>query len=53
LLYATAAAAAVMMFSSYGLWQIWFVGMLGFTAIACAIAIKVTSVSDAAEANPA
>lgn len=51
-LYATAGAAAVMIFSSYGLWQIWFVGMLAFSAIACAIAIKVSSTPIAAEANP-
>jgi O-antigen ligase len=42
-MYATAAAAAVMLFSSYGLWQLWFVGMLAFTAIACSVAIKVSS----------
>ncbi|HPG88089.1 MAG TPA: hypothetical protein PLD46_00425 [Hyphomicrobium sp.] len=43
LIYATASAAGVMLFSSYGLWQLWFVGLLGFSAVACAIAIRLSA----------
>jgi O-antigen ligase len=52
-MYATAAAGTVMLLSSYGLWQIWFVGMLASTAIACEIAIKVSSAPPATEQGPA
>lgn len=41
--YATAAATTVMLFASYGLWQVWFIGLLGFAAVCCTIAIRLSS----------
>lgn len=42
-LYASAAATMVMLYSSYGLWQLWLIGMLCFVAIAASIAIKLST----------
>jgi O-antigen ligase len=42
-LFATAAATMIMLFSSYGLLQVWFIGLLGFVTIACAIAIRLST----------
>lgn len=48
-LFATAAATMIMLFSSYGLLQVWFIGLLGFVTIACAIAIRLST--DAAKVS--
>ena len=42
-MYATAAATTVMLFASYGLWQVWFIGLLGFAALSSMIAIRLSA----------
>lgn len=44
--YATAIAASVLLFSSYGLWQLWLIGLLTFSTIACAIVFRLSSQPD-------
>jgi O-antigen ligase len=43
LMYGTFVSVAAVLFSSYGVWQIWFIGLLGFVVLASATAIRATS----------
>jgi O-antigen ligase len=50
-LYATFSSVACILFSSYGLWQIWLLGLLAFVVFACTIAIRQDQVA-ASQPNP-
>jgi O-antigen ligase len=41
LIYATLGATATVLLSSYGLWQVWLLGLLAFTTVACGIGIRI------------
>lgn len=51
-MYATAAATTVMLFASYGLWQVWFIGLLGFAALSSMIAIRLSAAPGAIAPAP-
>lgn len=41
-IYATFMAAIAILFSSYGLWQFWFLGLFAFVTVACATSLRIS-----------
>ena len=42
-IYATIMAAIAILFSSYGLWQFWFLGLFAFVTVVCATSIRISN----------